>query len=644
MNPRPLARFSDSVVTFTGRSSSDYGALHRWSVDEPEQFWAGVSTFFDVPLTGHESVLSPSEDPRVFSGRQWFRGARVNYVDRVLAWCDRSPESVAIIDDTEPGGLGTRTSSYAELAEQISSIAAALHRLGVRSGDRVAGYVPNTTEAAVAFLATAALGAVWTSCGQDYSAAAAVDRLGQLEPTVLVTADGYRFAGVDRDRRDQVAVLQASIPSLRAVIAFSRRGTDVPGAVRWDDLLDEGRGGPRVIPEPVPFDHPLWVLFSSGTTGRPKGIVHGHGGVLLEHLKSAALQSDMTEDDVFLWYTSPSWMMWNYLLAGLLVGSTVVCYDGSPGHPDAGALWELAARHRVTVLGTSPGYLLHCESVGVEPARAQDLSALRILGVTGSVLPAAAHGWVAEHVGRSVHLAPVSGGTDVVSGFVGAPTGVPVVPGEIPAVNLGVALEAWSDDGTPLVDEPGEMVIVAPMPSMPVGFWKDPSGDRYADAYFSTFPGVWRHGDSITVTSRGSVVIHGRSDATLNRNGVRMGSADIYGVVERLPGIAESLVVGLERPDGSYWMPLFVVTSDDVELDDDLREHISAALRREASPRHVPDDIIEIRAVPHTRTGKKLEIPVKKILSGADPSTVADPESVDDPDALRWFAALAPGS
>ncbi|WP_308128609.1 acetoacetate--CoA ligase [Rhodococcoides kroppenstedtii] len=634
---------ADHPTSTADRAVTDYAGLQAWSVADPAAFWESVRSFFDIRLGGDlaDAVITPSDDPRVFSGRQFYRGTTLNYVETVLRHADARPDAVAIVDDAEPGGPDTRTVTWRELVHEVSVIADALRSLGVGRGDRVAGYVPNTAEAAIAFLATASLGAVWTSCGQDYSPAAAADRLGQTEPVVLVTADGYRFAGKDRDRRDAAAELRDAVPSLRHVIAFSRLGTDVPGATSWTDLMRDGDDVSTVVPEPVPFDHPLWILFSSGTTGKPKGIVHGHGGVVLEHVKSAALQSDIGPEDVFFWYTSPSWMMWNYLLAGLLCGATVVCYDGSPASPATGTLWELAARHRVTVLGTSPAYLAQCETAGVEPGRDHDLRLVRMLGVTGSVMPASAHAWVEEHVGDHVHVASISGGTDVVSAFVCAPTDVPVRPGEIPAVALGVALEAWNDRGESVIGESGEMVITAPMPSMPVGFWNDETGDRYADAYFSTFPGVWRHGDSITVTERGGVIIHGRSDATLNRNGIRMGSADIYSVVEHLPDVEEALVVGVERADGSYWMPLFVVPAPGREVDDTLRETIATALRTEASPRHVPDDIVAIPAVPHTRTGKKLEIPVKKVLLGADPAVVADPESIDDPDALRWFGEYA---
>ena len=389
----------------------------------------------------------------------------------------------------------------------------------------------------------------------------------------------------------------------------------------------------------MPFSHPLWVLFSSGTTGRPKGIVHSTGGVLLEHLKAMSLSLDLGEQDTFFWYTSPSWMVWNYLVSALLAGARIVCYDGSPSHPSWDTVWALAAEQHVTLLGTSPAHLRACAQAGVEPARDHDLSALRSLGSSGSALPGDAYLWAADHVGRRVRVNSTSGGTDVVSAFAGGSPIVPVWPGELSAPSLGVALDSWDVRGKPVRGAVGELVVTKPMPSMPVAFWNDPGGARYREAYFSTYPGVWRHGDWITVTDRGSVVVHGRSDATLNRFGVRMGSADIYHVVEQLDEIAEALVVGVEQPEGEYWMPLFVVLNPGRELDDALTGTIRRAIREGASPRHVPDEIIAVPAIPHTRTGKKLEIPVKRILQGGDPRQVMDPGAVDNPDALRWFAA-----
>jgi len=551
-------------------------------------------------------------------GAEWFPDTTLNYVDQVVR--NARPDRPAIVYVSEEGP--DREVSWDELLGRTAAFADALRAAGVGLGDRVVGYLPNIPEAVIAFLGTAAVGAVWSACGQDYSAKAALDRLGQLEPKALVTADGYRFGGKYRDKRDDVAALRAGLPTLQATFCV-------------DDLAARNDG--EVDTVPVPFDHPLWILFSSGTTGLPKGIVHGHGGVVLEHLKATALQSDIGRDDIFFWFTSPSWMMWNFQVAGLLVGATIVCYDGSPsaGRPDA--LWEIAARVGATVLGTSPGYVLGCMKADATPRTTHDLSALRTVGITGSSLPPASSLWLRDHVGDHVQVASISGGTDVVSAFIGGVRTVPVWPGELSAPFLGVALEAWDEDGKPVRGEVGELVVTKPMPSMPVAFWNDPDGSRYREAYFDVYPDVWRHGDWITITDHDSVVVHGRSDSTLNRHGIRMGSADIYQAVESLPDVVEALVIGAEQPDGDYWMPLFVVLADGVELTDGVRDGINNAIRSELSPRHVPDEIILAPGIPHTRTGKKLEVPIKKLFQGGDPAKVVERSAVDDPDLLDWY-------
>ncbi len=423
---------------------------------------------------------------------------------------------------------------------------------------------------------------------------------------MLVTADGYTYGGKFRDKSADIAALQAGLPTLRATVMASE--------------LAESSTEPLATTA-VDFAHPLWILFSSGTTGLPKGIMHGHGGVLLEHLKAVALQCDIGSDDTFFWYTSPSWMMWNFQVAGLLVGATIVCYDGSPPNaPPAGRAVDIAARVKATVLGTSPpGYVLGCAKAGAVPRKEHDLSALRTVGITGSSLPPSSSLWLRDNVGEHVQVASISGGTDVVSAFIGGVRTVPVWPGELSAPYLGCALDSWDESGNPVRDEVGELVVTKPMPSMPVSFWNDADGSRYRSAYFEMFDGVWRHGDWITITDRGSVVVHGRSDSTLNRHGIRMGSADIYQAVERLPEVAEALIIGAEQPDGGYWMPLFVVLADGGELTNDLRDRIKDTIRTEVSPRHVPDEIIVAPGVPHTRTGKKLEVPIKKLFQGADP-------------------------
>jgi acetoacetyl-CoA synthetase len=612
-----VTEFARFVQERTGAAVVDYRSLWQWSVDDPAAFWGALWEFFGLG-TPPAVVLENPEMP----GARWFPGIRLNYVDQIVR--NARTDRPAILYVSEDGS--TTEIAWDELLGRTAAFARTLRSLGVTAGDRVVGYLPNIPEAVIAFLATASLGAIWSACGQDYSAKAALDRLGQLEPVVLVAADGYRFGGKRHDKRDEVAALQAGLPTLRATVSASELAGRLDGA----DLETV----------PVDFDHPLWILFSSGTTGLPKGIMHGHGGVVLEHLKAIALQSDIGPDDTFFWYTSPSWMMWNFQVAGLLVGATIVCYDGSPSAPRPDALWDIAARVGATVLGTSPGYVLGCAKAGAVPCKELDLSALRTVGITGSSLPPSLSLWLRDNVGDRVQVASISGGTDVVSAFIGGVRTVPVWPGELSAPYLGVALDAWDESGKPVRGEVGELVITKPMPSMPVAFWNDPDGSRYRSAYFEMFPGVWRHGDWITITDHDSIVVHGRSDSTLNRHGIRMGSADIYQAVERLPEIAESLVIGAEQPDGGYWMPLFVVLADGAELTDELRDRIKATVRSEVSPRHVPDEIIEAPGVPHTRTGKKLEVPIKKLFQGADPAKVVERSAVDNPDLLDWYAKL----
>jgi len=608
--------FAKFVQNRTGATLSDYQSLWQWSVDDPSAFWDALWEYFDLG-DPPDRVLESSDMP----GARWFPGVRLNYVDQIVR--NARTDRPAILHVSEDGDVAQM--SWRELLRRVAAFAQTLQSHGVQAGDRVVGYLPNIPEAVIAFLATASIGAIWSACGQDYSAKAALDRLGQLEPVVLVTADGYRYGGKAHDKRDDVTALQAGLPTLRATVLASEL---------------TAQADTELTTVPVDFGHPLWILFSSGTTGLPKGIMHGHGGVVLEHLKAIALQSDIGAEDTFFWYTSPSWMMWNFQVAGLLVGATIVCYEGSPNHPRPDALWEIAARVGATVLGTSPGYVLGCAKAGAVPRTEHDLSALRTVGITGSSLPPSSSLWLRDHVGDRVQVASISGGTDVVSAFIGGVRTVPVWPGELSAPYLGVALDAWDESGKPVRGEVGELVITKPMPSMPISFWNDADGSRYRSAYFEMFPGVWRHGDWITITDHGSIIVHGRSDSTLNRHGIRMGSADIYQAVERLPEIAEALVIGAEQPDGGYWMPLFVVLVDDAELTDELRDRIKRTIRDEVSPRHVPDEIIVAPGVPHTRTGKKLEVPIKKLFQGADAARVVEKSAVDDPALLDWYANL----
>ncbi|MFJ4480385.1 acetoacetate--CoA ligase [Streptomyces xanthochromogenes] len=613
-----------------------YPALHRWSVTELDTFWRAVADWFDIRFSSpYTAVLAD----RTMPGAQWFPGAALNYAEHALRTAEdpaRAADPALVhVDETHRPA----ETSWSELRRQVGSLAAELRALGVRPGDRVSGYLPNVPQAVTAFLASAAVGAVWTSCAPDFGARSVLDRFQQVEPVVLFTVDGYRYGGKEHDRTDVVAELRRELPTLRAVVHIPLLGTPAPeGTLAWSALTG---GDAEPVFEQVPFDHPLWVLYSSGTTGLPKAIVQSQGGILLEHFKQLGLHCDLGPEDRFFWYTSTGWMMWNFLVSGLLTGTTVVLYDGSPGFPDTGAQWGVAERTGATLFGTSAAYVMACRKADVHPGRDFDLSRVKGVATTGSPLPPDGFRWLHDEVREDLWIASVSGGTDVCSCFAGAVPTLPVHIGELQAPCLGTDLQAWDAQGRPVVGEVGELVVTNPMPSMPIRFWNDPDGSRYRDSYFDMFPGVWRHGDWITLTDHGSVIIHGRSDSTLNRQGVRMGSADIYEVVERLPEIRESLVIGLEEPDGGYWMPLFVHLAEGAVLDEALRTRIKRAIREQLSPRHVPDEIIEAPGVPHTLTGKRIEVPVKRLLQGAALDKAVNPGSVDNLDLLRFYEDIA---
>lgn len=605
---------------------ASYEELWEWSVRDTARFWTAVNEFCEVAWeTKPEAITDGTDMPRT----RWFPGGRINYVSQVFNARRVGP---ALVGHDETGI--SRTLSWAELEEQVGALATTLDGLGITAGDRVVGYLPDRPEGIVAFLAAASLGAVWSGCGADLAAGAALARLSQLAPTCLFAASGYNHRGRWIDRTSDVEALRSGMPTLRAVVLIGDGHAATDSAITWETAVKPS--GAARLPEAVPPEHPLWVLFSSGTTGPPKGIVHGHAGVVVEHLKVLRLLFDMKPGDQFFWYTTLNWMMWNLRLGGLLCGATVHCFDGAP---TARALWEIAERGRITHLGVSPGYLSTSRDEGLHPASDFDLDSLRMLGCTGSVLTAPMHQWAADELGPRVAVSSSTGGTDVVSGFAG---GVPTVlsrPGEITARFLGVDMQAWSADREPLVDEVGELVVTQPMPSMPIGFWDDPDGIRYRSAYFEEFPGVWRHGDWVTVTDRGSVIVHGRSDATLNRHGIRMGSADICQAAEDVPEVVEALVVGVEEADGGYWMPMFVTLTDGRHLDDELTATIQAAVRDNVSPRHVPDQVIEAPGIPHTLTGKKLEVPVKNILRGF--TAQAQIGAIDEPSLLGFYQKVS---
>ncbi|MFI5960158.1 acetoacetate--CoA ligase [Cryptosporangium sp. NPDC051539] len=629
--PRPRIRqFTDWVEATRGVAAPNYEALRRWSVEDDGRFWEAIWDYFAVG-SRQEDVPARSADP--MPHQQWFPGSTLNFAEYLLA--QGSSDDVAVIGVDETGREQRLT--RAALRRQVRAFAGHLTGLGVGAGDVVAGYLPHTPEAVVALLATTSLGAVWCSVGQDYESPAVIARLGQLEPVVLIAADGYRFAGRNHSRRDELTNISRALRTVRDVVLVHRLDSaPLSGTTPWSHALQAA----PVTGIPVPFDHPLWVLFSSGTTGLPKGLVHGHGGILLETVKQMGLHWDLSGSDVVLWHTSPSWVMWNLLVSTLATGAAIVCYDGSPTWPDASRLWQLVERLGVTYFGSSPGLLGAARRAGVRPGKEFDLSSLRSMGSTGSPLPGDLHRWVSDEVGP-LPLWSISGGTDICGAFVGGSPDLPVWSGELSARCLGVALEAWSDEGHPVIGEVGEMVITQPLPSMPLRLWGDEDGSRYAETYLSAFPGVWRQGDWITISERGSVVIHGRSDSTLNRNGIRMGSADIYAAVESMPEVTEAVVLGIEEPDGGYWMPLFVCLAAPGTIDEDLVRRIAARIRAQASPRHAPDAVFEVEGIPHTRTGKKLEVPLKRLFLGADPAVIFNPDTIDNPALVDAFAAHA---
>jgi acetoacetyl-CoA synthetase len=633
-----LTAFARRVAALHGVEGDDYAALHRWSVEEPEAFWRALWEHFDVQADGAaDTVLASREMP----GAEWFPGTALNYAEHVFA--GKPDERVAILHASETRPLAEVT--WGELRARVAAVAGGLRSLGVGRGDRVVAYLPNSLEATVGFLATASLGAIWSSASPDFGAGSLIDRFAQIEPKVLLAVDGYRYGGKDFDRTDVVRTLREAMPSLEhtVVVPYLDPAFDLaalPGAIGWADLEAAGAGAELRF-ERVPFADPLWVLYSSGTTGLPKAIVQGQGGILLEHLKVLNLQVDAQPGDRLFWFTTTGWMMWNFLVSGLLTDAAIVLYDGNPGHPDLGALWDLAEAAGITIFGTSAAYLSACMKAGVEPAAGRDLSSLRAVGSTGSPLSPEGFDWVYEHLGADTWLFSTSGGTDMCTAFVGGVPTLPVYRGELQGRALGAAVEAWDEDGNALVGEVGELVITVPMPSMPVFFWGDEGGSRYRDAYFDVYPGVWRHGDWIEITDRGTAVIHGRSDSTINRGGIRMGTAEIYRAVLDAPEIADALVVDLPRPGTDGVIELFVVLAEGAALDDELRRGLARRIRERCSPRHVPDEVRAIAAVPRTLSGKVLEVPVKRILMGADPAVAVSRGSLANPEALDYFVALA---
>jgi acetoacetyl-CoA synthetase len=616
-----------------GRTFPDHDAFHAWSIEDIDRFWVSLVDYYEVGFSTPWTRVR-TDDPMPHT--RWFTGGRLNWAEQSLRLGDDADVALLCLRE---GGQPAREITRGELRRQVAAMAGWLRRAGVQPGDRVGAYLPNTEHAVIGVLATAAVGAVWACCSPDFGAEGTIGRLSQLEPTVLIAADGYHWNGKDIDRSEVVAQLRANLPTLRHFVhvpyTFDRPAPDA--SVLWDELV---AGNEPLVFEQVEFNHPLWVLFTSGTTGLPKGLAHSQGGITLEGIKWAGLYGGLRPGERIFTFTSTGWALWNMEMFAMSRGASMVLYEGSPGFPP-GAIWEVAARTGADLLVVGAAVIMAAANTGIVPKDQWDLSKLRHIFVSGSALPPAGYHWVMENVSPDVRIDSTSGGTDISGAFVGSNEYAPVQAGRIGGKLAGVDCAAWDDDGKPVIDTVGELVVTQPMPSMPVYLWKDPDHVRYTEAYFDTWPGVWRHGDWTTMHSDGSISIHGRSDSTLNRQGVRLGSSDFYDVLETMPEITEALVIGIDLPDDQYWLGLFVVPAEGVTVDEELKQKIVTTLRTRLTPRHVPDEILAAPAVPHTLSGKKLEVPIKKLLTGKPLEKAANIAACDNPDALHWFAAFA---
>jgi acetoacetyl-CoA synthetase len=638
-----LRAFERWLHAHHGLAFENYKALHAWSVADLDRFWRLLWDFFELP-----SPPAPGAalvDPKM-PGAKWFPDVEVNYGRALLAPGEDSQVAVQHFSEArEPGAL-----TWGQLRQQSHSVAATLQALSLNPGDRVAAYLPNIPEALVAMIATTGSGALWSSCSPDFGVASVLDRFRQIEPKVLIAVDGYRYGGRNFDRREAIQALVGALPSVQHIVYVPYLFPNEPApshinnipVISWTSASTQRLvAGGDPFARDFPFDHPLWVVYSSGTTGLPKGMVHGHGGTLIEHLKAHSLHMNHGPESTLFFYTTTGWIMFNLLAAALLTGCSIVQYDGNPAYPDMKTLWRIAETAKVTSFGTSPTFVQTLTQHQVRPSDEFNLSALRGALCTGSPLTPESFAWFYENVKADLWVSSVSGGTDVATAFVGGAPTLPVHSGEIQALCLGVDVHAYDANGLSVTEEEGELVLTQPMPSMPLYFWNDPDGKRYHESYFDTYPGVWRHGDLMRITERGSSVISGRSDSTLNRHGIRIGTSEIYRAVEALEEIADSLVIHQQADDGDGRLTLFVVVDGENTLDDDLGARIRTHLRTERSPRHVPDDIVQIPMVPYTLTGKKMEVPVKKILQGIDPSKAANLDAMANPQALQAYVEYA---
>lgn len=612
----------------------NYDALWQWSVDEDKMFWESLWKYFDIQYSKAYSLVRTDD---VMPDTEWFCDSRLNYARHVFRSASTDyPAVLAYSESREPLSI-----SWNELEQKTSRLAEWMRSQGIEAGDRVAAFLPNIPEATIAFLATCSIGAIWSSCSPDFGVSSVIDRFCQIKPKLLFAIDGYKYNGKSYDKQKIVREITAQLTSLQAVVEISLLGLETDKArTPWDETMNRKAGALHF--EDVPFDHPIWILYSSGTTGAPKAITHSHGGVLLEHLKYLTFHNDVRPGEKFFWYTTTGWMMWNYVQASMLAGATIVLYDGSPGYPDIHALWKLTEAAGIHHFGTSAPFILACIKDGLLPGETYDLSSLRSISSTGSPLPPEAFEWVYNAVKKDVWLVSMSGGTDVCTAFIGGVPTEPVFAGEIQKRALGCALYAMDDEGNPIYNAVGEMVITQPMPSMPIYFWNDPGKVRYTSSYFEMYPGgIWRHGDWIKITDRGSVVILGRSDATLNRHGIRIGTAEIYRSLEKIDAVRDGLIINLELADGKHYMPLFIVLRENGTMDEELISRINHQLRSDYTPRHVPDEIIAVEDIPYTISGKKLEAPVKKILMGIPKEKAANLGAIRNPESLNFFISLA---